>query len=88
MQPHLGPRSNHVENGLLMTKEFHALFDRGLVTVTPDYEVRVWPAIRDTWSNGRRFYSFDGKPIREPQRAADRPSREAPEWHLAERFVA
>ena len=41
IQPYLGPRSNHVQNGLLLTKEFHALFDEGYVAVTPDYEVRV-----------------------------------------------
>jgi len=88
IQSYLGPRSNHVQNGLLMTKEFHALFDRGLVTVTPDYVVRVSDAIRDQWSNGKRYYAFDGERIREPLRSSDRPSREALELHVAERFVA
>lgn len=36
IQPCLGPRSNHPQNGLVLTKEFHALFDRGYVTVTPE----------------------------------------------------
>jgi len=40
IQPYLGPRSNHLQNGLLMTKEFHALFDQGYVTVTPDLDKR------------------------------------------------
>jgi len=30
------PASNHVQNGWLLTKEFHALFDAGYVTVTPE----------------------------------------------------
>ena len=29
IQPYLGPRSNHVQNGLLLTNEFHTLFDLG-----------------------------------------------------------
>ena len=28
IQPYLGPRSNHVQNGLLLTTDLHALFDR------------------------------------------------------------
>lgn len=27
--------SNHVQNGVLLTEEFHTLFDRGYVTITP-----------------------------------------------------
>ncbi len=33
IQPYLGPASNHVQNGLLLTQELHTLFDRGLVCV-------------------------------------------------------
>ena len=52
VQPYLGPRSNHIQNGLLLTKEFHALLDQGLVTVTPDYVVRVSTRIREHWDRG------------------------------------
>jgi putative restriction endonuclease len=82
IQPYLGPASNHVQNGLLLTKEFHALFDKGYVTVTPDYEVRVSGALRDDWQNGKRYYEFDRQRLRVVP-AADRlkPSREALAWH-------
>src|SRR5262245_499632 len=53
IQPYLGPRSNHVQNGIPMTVEFHALFDGKLLAITPDYRVRVSPAIRRRWSNGK-----------------------------------
>ncbi|MEZ4471992.1 MAG: hypothetical protein R3F60_14595 [bacterium] len=43
----------------LLTKEFHALFDRGYVTVTPDYQVRVSAALREDWQNGVRYYAHD-----------------------------
>lgn len=89
IQPYLGPPSNHLQNGLVLTKEFHTLFDLGLVTVTPDYDVRVSPAIRDQWSNGRRFYEYDGRRLEVvPAEPHARPSPAALEWHGAKRFRA
>jgi hypothetical protein len=41
IQPYLGPRSNHLQNGILLTKESHTLFDLGYVTMTPDHVIRV-----------------------------------------------
>lgn len=61
IQPYLGPRSNHVQNGLVLTKEFHALFDRGYVTITPDYVVRVSERLKTEFRNGRRYYPYDGQ---------------------------
>lgn len=82
IQPYLGPRSNHPQNGLLLTKEFHALFDLGLVAVTDDYRVRVSPALRDRWNNGHRYYAYHDRPlVRVPSDAAARPSRRALAWH-------
>lgn len=89
IQRYLGPRSNHVQNGLVLTKEFHTLFDRGLVAVTPDHRIRISPAIRDRWSNGRRYYGFDNQPLAHvPASPASRPSPDALDWHLKNVFVA
>ncbi|MEO8380763.1 MAG: HNH endonuclease signature motif containing protein [Acidobacteriota bacterium] len=38
-----------VANGLLLRADFHRLFDEGLVTVTPDYQIKVSPKIREAW---------------------------------------
>jgi putative restriction endonuclease len=82
IQRYLGPRSNHVQNGLLLTKEFHTLFDLGYVTVTPDHIVRVSPSLGSDWHNGKRYYPYDGKRlVAMPQAAALRPSASALEWH-------
>lgn len=81
IQPYLGARSNHVQNGMLLTKEFHALFDRGYVTVTPEHEVRVSSHLRSEWSNGHRYYPHDGQRLLVPESPAERPSPEALEWH-------
>ena len=88
IQPYLGPRSNHVQNGLLLTKEFHALFDAGYVTVTPDYEVRVSSRLRSDWDNGHRYYPVDGKRlVVVPKMEGMRPNLEVLEWHGERRFL-
>ena len=88
IQPYLGARSNHVQNGLLLTKEFHALFDLGYVTVTPEHEILVSPALQRDWHNGRRYYPYDHrKLVVLPERKELMPSARALEWHLANRFL-
>jgi putative restriction endonuclease len=87
IQPYLGPRSNHLQNGLLLTKEFHALFDKGYVGVTPDYEVRVSERLREDWRNGRRYYPYDKQRLLHvPVSADSRPSRDALAWHFERVF--
>ncbi len=89
IQPYLGPVSNHVQNGLLLTKEFHALFDAGYVTVTPEHEVRVSPRLRAEWENGHRYYPVDGKRLTVlPGSSATRPCQEVLEWHNRKVFRA
>jgi putative restriction endonuclease len=87
IHPYLGPRSNHLQNGLVLTKEFHALFDRGYVTITPELVVRVSPRLRDDWRNGRRYYPYDGQRlVAVPGREDQRPNPSALEWHNAQVF--
>ena len=87
IQSYLGPKSNHPCNGLILTKEFHTLFDKGLVTIDPpdssgEYHVRVSQLIRERWQNGHRYNAFDGKPLLTvPSDAKLYPSRGALEWH-------
>ena len=88
IQPYLGPASNHVQNGLVLTKEFHTLFDKGYVTVTPDLVVRVSEALREDWQNGVRYYAHDRQPLRRlPSDRHAQPSREALAWHREAVFL-
>ena len=88
IQPYRGPRSNHLQNGLLLTKEFHTLFDRGYVTVTPEHEVRISTRLRHDWNNGKRYYAYDAKPLVQlPSSPRARPSAEALEWHAKHVFL-
>ncbi len=72
---------HRLENGLLLRKDLHALFDAGYVTVTPSLELRVSRRIREEFENGRNYYALEGAPVRTPLRPAPPPSPEYLEWH-------
>jgi putative restriction endonuclease len=73
---------------VLLTKEFHALFDAGYVTITPDLKVRVSERLRLDWQNGHRYYPYDGKPlVAVPSNKLLAPSREALAWHGHHKFL-
>jgi putative restriction endonuclease len=89
IQPYFGPQSNHPQNGLILTKVFHALFDAGYVTITPDMKVRISDRLRTEWHNGHRYYPFHDRPLVSlPSDENLRPSREALAWHQEHRFDA
>lgn len=75
---------HRVDNGLLLRSDLHRLYDRGYVTVTPDYQFRVSSGLREDFNNGHSYYSFDGAAIALPDDARSRPSRDRLEWHLQE----
>ena len=84
IQRYLGPASNHVQNGLLLTQEFHTLFDRGLVCVEgrgAEYRLRVSNLLHELWNNGRRYKQYEGASLAVPDQPHLRPSLEALEWH-------
>ncbi|HXH05340.1 MAG TPA: HNH endonuclease [Vicinamibacterales bacterium] len=72
---------HRVDNGLLLRSDIHILFDRGYVTVTPDYRFRVSQRLRRDWQNGRVYYQLQGTELLVPGRSEHRPSRSELEWH-------
>jgi putative restriction endonuclease len=41
----------------------HTLFDRGYLTVPPDYRVEVSRRLKDEFDNGKEYYALQGKSI-------------------------
>lgn len=77
--PYLGPRSNAVENGLLLRSDLHSLFDHGLimvVTKSVPLRVDVHPDIQQTV-----YSELQGLPIRLPQNPRFHPDRAALDYH-------
>ena len=82
---HIRPLSeggeHRLDNGLLLRADVHALFDRGYISVAPDYRVLVSPKLKDDFDNGEPYYRFNGSTITVPDRGELRPRRELLEWH-------
>jgi putative restriction endonuclease len=73
--------SHNPSNGLLLRQDIHTLFDRGYLTVTPDYRVEVSCRLKDEFDNGKEYYALRGKTIALPEASAFRPSPQQLTWH-------
>lgn len=81
--------THEVRNGLLLRADFHRLFDVGLVSVGPDFRIKVSPRIREAWFNGKAYYRLNDQPLAVlPERPVDRPDRDLLDWHLRNCFQA
>lgn len=79
--------THRIGNGLLIRSDIHRLFDRGYVTVTPDYQFRVSHRLKDDFDNGEVYYRMNGEEIWIPREASRRPDREMLEWHADTIFL-
>lgn len=81
IKPFAESGGHRVENGLLLRRDLHALFDRGYITVTPKLVIEVSKRIREEFENGRDYYRMHGELIRLPGNPRLRPSVDCLEWH-------
>lgn len=72
--PYKGKHSQRTDNGLLLRADIHTLFDLGRLWLDESMAVRIADSLRNT-----EYEALEGRPIRQPTRAADRPQAE----HLA-----
>lgn len=88
---HIRPYAEHgehrVDNGLLLRRDLHALFDAGYLTVTPELQVEVSGRIREEFENGKDYYALHGKELWVPTDAARRPNAEFLAWHQEQRYL-
>ncbi len=59
IRPYADDGSHETSNGLLLRSDIHRLFDRGLVTVTPDFQFKVSSRLLADYRNGRT-YTWEG----------------------------
>jgi putative restriction endonuclease len=81
IQPVTEDGPNDVRNGILLRQDVHTLFDRGYITVTPQYRVEVSHRIKDEFEDGREYYSAHGQLISLPVEANLHPSSKFLSWH-------
>jgi putative restriction endonuclease len=66
---------------MLLRSDVHTLFDRGYLTITPEYRLRVSRHLREDFDNGEYYLRMDGAEIWVPPRMDDRPRSDVLEWH-------
>lgn len=76
IQPYIDSRSDDIRNGLALRIDLHRLFDAGLLTIDPDYRVRVSGYVKSP-----HYRQYDGAMLRIPEVAEKRPAREALDFH-------
>lgn len=73
---------NSVDNGILLRSDLHILFDRGYITVTPNYKIEVSGKIKEEFDNGKHYYSYNGNKLSVlPQLSDERPNLDFINWH-------
>lgn len=86
--PYAEGGEHSIRNGVLLRIDVHRLFDKGYVTITPDFKVCVSPKLRATWGNGRVYREYDGLSIRDRCKPGDLPDRDFLDWHARNRYIA
>ena len=86
IRPYGDGGKHEAQNGLLLRRDIHSLFDAGYVTVTPELRFEVSGRIREEFENGRHYYALHGQQIRTPDEVAQRPDPAALAWHNEQCF--
>lgn len=81
IRPYGDGGAHAAQNGLLLRRDIHSLFDAGYVTVTPDLDFEVSRRIKEEFDNGRHYYALHGQKIHAPNDTAQRPDPAALAWH-------
>ena len=84
--PYARGGEHRVNNGLLLRRDLHRLYDRGYVTITPDYVFLVGESLREEFKNGRSYYGLSDSRIALPTYEVWQPSKELLAWHRDEIF--
>ena len=89
IKPYSQEGPHNTNNGLLLRKDIHTLFDRGYITVGEDLQIEVSKRIKEDYGNGREYYAFHGKKLVDiPDRVEVRPSIQFIRWHNQNVFIA
>lgn len=76
--------THSISNGLLLRTDIHGLYDRGYMTITPDYHIEVSKRLDEEYGNGKIYYNYHGLLVPNlPNKRSELPNAEALQWHNA-----
>jgi putative restriction endonuclease len=87
IRPYTDGGPHAITNGILFRQDVHTLFDRGYITVTPEYRVEVSRRIKEEFENGHEYYSSHGRQIVFPDATELRPTSDFLGWHNEKVFL-
>ncbi|MBM7556727.1 HNH endonuclease [Halanaerobacter jeridensis] len=76
IHPHLTSNRHHPKNGILLRTDFHKLFDEGLITITPGYQVLVASQLESDY-----YHEYHNKDIYLPDDHIFYPDQQVLEFH-------
>ncbi len=76
-----------VDNGLLLRRDIHSVFDAGYVTFDEDLRLVVSDRVRTDFNNGNEYRRLHGSRLIDPVPPNARPSEVNLEWHRQSRFL-
>ncbi|HEY0046916.1 MAG TPA: HNH endonuclease [Flavobacterium sp.] len=79
-------RNDTISNGISLAPNLHRAFDRGLITITSNYRVRISRSFKEN-DSPFSLGQFDDRMLLLPEQPKDYPAVENLVWHNKERFV-
>lgn len=79
-------KDDTITNGIALSPNLHRAYDRGLITITEDYRVKISKAVSEN-DSPYSLGQFNGKQILLPKNTDYHPSVENLRWHHRECFV-
>jgi len=72
--PYMGPKTNHVQNGIILRSDLHSLYDQGLIFIDENYKIMLSEKIKIS----DQYKYLDGQPLLNlPRDTKLKPSKEA-----------
>lgn len=81
IKPYSSGGEHKVSNGVLLRSDLHRLFDRGYMTITPEFKVEISRRLKEDFSNGKSYYPLHGHKILLPLKIEDLPDTASLAWH-------
>ncbi|QJB70268.1 HNH endonuclease [Parasphingorhabdus halotolerans] len=78
---------HEVQNGILLRKDIHSVFDAGYVTFDDELKLVVSDRVRTDFNNGNEYRRLHGSQLAVPEIEEGRPSLEHIQWHQNQCFL-
>ena len=86
VRPYADGGIHALDNGIMLRKDIHSVFDAGYATFDEDFRFVVSDRVRTDFNNGNEYRKLHGSRLKLPSQEWARPAKVNIEWHRNERF--